>query len=169
MRGRVYRLPGGIVGREFTNLLADEYDLLASAKNTSERVSMFGKLILQKDKNIRKSPDIKRLLKRRMQMWRDNLFEQLILEAELCDKKLPKSISKMDDDEAILNFSRLVLLGILRQAVRFLTDRAENGGILQPDDDAGKGNTASKSFKQSIQIKPMLILMLLLSVLNFLC
>ena len=51
---------------------------------------MFGKLILQKDKNIRKSPDIKRLLKRRMQMWRDNLFEQLILEAELCDKKTSK-------------------------------------------------------------------------------
>jgi len=109
LRGRVYRLPGSysIVGREFTNLLADEYDLLASAKHTSERVSMFGKLILQKDKNIRKSPDIKRLLQRRMQMWRDNLFEQLIFEAELCDKKLPKSISKMDDDEAILNFSRL--------------------------------------------------------------
>ena len=63
LRGRVYRLPGGIVGREFTNLLADEYDLLASAKNTSERVSMFGKLILQKDKNIRKSPDIKRLFR----------------------------------------------------------------------------------------------------------
>jgi len=141
LKGRVYRLPGGIVGREFTNLLADEYDLLASAIHTSERVSMFGKLILQKDKNIRKAPDIKRLLKRRMQMWRDNLFEQLIQEAELCDKKLPNSVSKMDDDEAILNFSRLVLLGKLRQAVRFLTDRAENGGILQPDDDAGKGKT----------------------------
>ena len=44
----------------------------------------------------------------------------------------------MDDDEAILNFSRLVLLGKLCQAVRFLTDRAENGGIFQPDDDAEK-------------------------------
>ena len=55
----------------------------------------------------------------------------------------------MDDDEAILNFSRLVLLGKLRQAVRFLTDRAENGGILQPDDDAGKG----KSVKEILEEK----------------
>ena len=47
----------------------------------------------------------------------------------------------MDDDEAILNFSRLVLLGKLCQAVTFLTERAENGGILQPDDDAQKGKT----------------------------
>ena len=37
----------------------------------------------------------------------------------------------MDDDEAILNFSRLVLLGKLRQAIRFLTDRAAHVGVLQ--------------------------------------
>ena len=48
---------------------------------------MFGKLILQKDKNIVKSADIRRLLKRRMQMWKDDLLEVLIQEAELCDKK----------------------------------------------------------------------------------
>ena len=101
---------------------------------------MFGKLILQKDKSIRKSPDIKRLLKRRMQKWCDNLFEQLIQEAELCDKNFLNQY-QMDDNEAILNFSWLVVLGKLRQAVRFLTDRAENGSILQPDDDTGKGKT----------------------------
>ena len=48
---------------------------------------MLGKLILQKDKNIMKSTDIRRLIKRRLQMWKDDLLEELIQEAELCDKK----------------------------------------------------------------------------------
>jgi len=49
LRGKVYRLPGGTIGREFTSILAAEYDLLALGKQKSERPSMFGKLVLQKD------------------------------------------------------------------------------------------------------------------------
>ena len=63
LRGRLYRLPGGSVGREFTSILASEYDLLANSVQKSERPSMFGKLILQKDKRIKKSADIRRLIK----------------------------------------------------------------------------------------------------------
>ena len=74
LRGRVYRLPGGAVGREFTSILASEYDLLAEGSQKSEKPSMFGKLILQKDKHIKKSADIRRLVKRRMQMWRNKIL-----------------------------------------------------------------------------------------------
>jgi hypothetical protein len=63
LRGRLYRLPGGSVGLEFTLILASEYDLLANSVQKSERPSMFGKLILQKDKRIKKSADIRRLIK----------------------------------------------------------------------------------------------------------
>jgi len=67
---------------------------------------MFGKLILQiKDKNIRKSPDIRRLVKRRMNMWKNDLLEELIQEAELCEKKMPQSIAKMSDDQATSIFT----------------------------------------------------------------
>ena len=52
--------------------------------NTSEWASMFEKLILATARqNIQKAPYIKGLLKRWLQMWRDNLFEQLIKDAEL--------------------------------------------------------------------------------------
>ena len=105
---------------------------------------MFGKLILQKDKNIVKSADIRRLLKRRMQMWKDDLLEELIQEAELCDKKMPKSVSKMSEEKAIKVFSGMILQGKIRQALRFITDRSETGGILSPDDDAGKGKTVQE-------------------------
>ena len=87
LRGRVYRVPGGSVGREFASLLAHEYDLLSLSQQKSEKPSMFGKWILQKDKNLRKSPDIRRLVKRRMNMWKNDLLEALIQEAELCEKK----------------------------------------------------------------------------------
>ena len=69
---------------------------------------MFGKLILQKDKNIKKSTDIRRLIKRRLQMWKDDQLEQLIQEAELCDKKLPKSVAKMSDEKVIHVFSCMI-------------------------------------------------------------
>ena len=37
LRGRVYRLPGGAVGREFTSIQAYEYDLLAEGSQKSEK------------------------------------------------------------------------------------------------------------------------------------
>ena len=82
-------------------------------------------------------------------MWKSDLLEELIQEAENCDKKLPTVISKMNEEQAYVVFSRLVLQNKIREAVRFNTDRAENGGILQPDDDAGKG----KSVKEVLEEK----------------
>ena len=106
---------------------------------------MFGKLVLQKDKNVKKSIDIRRLVKRRMQMWKEDLLEELIKEAELCDKKLPKSVStKMSEEKAINLFSGMIMQGKIRQAFRFITDRSETGGILSPDDDSGTGKTVQQ-------------------------
>ena len=137
LRGRVYRLPGCSVGREFTSLIAIEFDSLAKGTQTSERASMAGKLILQKDKKVKKSSDIRRLVMRRIKMWKDDLLEELIQEAEACDRKPSTGVTKMSADEAILVFSQLVLQGKIREAVHFLTNRSVSGGILKPNDDAG--------------------------------
>ena len=68
----------------------------------------------------------------------------MIQEAEACDRKLPMGVTKMSDEEAILVFSRMVLQGKIREALRFITNRSESGGFLQPDDDAGKGKTVQE-------------------------
>jgi len=47
----------------------------------------------------------------------------------------------MSEEKAINLFSGMILQGKIRQAVRFIKDRSETGGILCPDDDAGKGKT----------------------------
>ena len=90
-----YRIPGGSVGRRFTSLLVKEILLLAQAKEKSERCSVFGRLILQKDNKIKKTADIKRLVLRRLDLWEQTRFEELIQEAEQCEKKLGKSFSKI--------------------------------------------------------------------------
>ena len=77
-------------------------------------------------------------------MWKDDLLEELIQEAEACDRKLPMGVTKMSDEEAILVFSRMVLQGKIREALRFLTNRSESGGLLKPHD-AGKGKTVLES------------------------
>ena len=44
----------------------------------------------------------------------------------------------MTDEQAARVFSWLMLEGKIREATRFLTEREENGGVMSPNDDAGK-------------------------------
>jgi len=73
-------------------------------------------------------------------MWKSDSLEELIQQVENCDKKLTTGISKKKEEQAYAVFSRLVLQHTIREAACFITDRAENGGILQPDNDADEEN-----------------------------
>ena len=84
----------GAVGRYFTSILAKEIQALDNAEQKSEKYAILSKLILQKDKRIVKSSDIRRLLRRRMKMWEEDLFDQLIEEAELCYRKFGRAESE---------------------------------------------------------------------------
>ena len=70
-------------------------------------------------------------------MWKEGLFLELVREAELCDRNLPKSSGEMTSEKESKIFSDLILQGRLREAVRFITDR-QGGGVMDPNDDAGK-------------------------------
>ena len=138
LRGKQYRLPGGALGRQFASMYACEINSLAKGEKKSEIAVCFIPLMLQKDKSFSKTADIRRLISRRMRMWTDGLFETLIQEAEACDKKLPKNGTNMTEDQAIKIFSRLMLEGKIRSATRFLTERTEGGGVMDPNESAGK-------------------------------
>ena len=74
LSSKLYRLPGGSVGRKFVGILANEIDLLA---------------------------DIRRCVIRRIKLWEEDKLEELIQEAELCERKLGKSMGEnMSDDTA---------------------------------------------------------------------
>ena len=98
---------------------------------------------------MKKTVDIRRLIDRRMKLWKDGKYTELIQEAAGCDKKLPRAVGKMSEESAIKIFTRLILQGKIRQTTRFITEREERGVVLNPYDDSGKptGKNSPGSFK----------------------
>jgi len=76
----LYDLPSGSAGREFVNLLSSEINLLAQGSSRSERVLVFLSTMLQQDPMVRKGIDIRRLLSRCLQLWKDCVFDGLVTE-----------------------------------------------------------------------------------------
>lgn len=68
------------MGREFVDLLAEEITLLCKGNETSERLIVFLAVILQHDTIVTKTIDIRRLLRRRIDLWRQEQFDTLIFE-----------------------------------------------------------------------------------------
>ena len=127
-----YDLPGGAIGREFVSLLSEEVSRLASSEVKSERLIVFTVVMLQRDAMVKKGSDVRRLLKRRMDAWRAGQIDELF-EVERCAQQLPKPPkSKQNDEHTVRVFTRLMLRGQVRSAVRWMTERSSSGGILDP-------------------------------------
>ena len=101
--------------------------------------------MLQRDRLVRKGYDIRRLLERRMNLWRDEQCDVLLQEAVRCDRSLRNShrhpVSRDHHEHLIKVFTRLMLEGIVRAAVCWLTERS-GGGVLRPSDSTTIGGTS---------------------------
>ena len=108
---------------------------------------------MQRSKDIVKTSNINicKLISKRLQLWKEGRFLELISEAETCDKKLPKNHTKMTDEKEIQIFTRLLLSGKIREATRFITQRQESSGVMLPDEDAVK--PAGKTVLEALQMK----------------
>jgi hypothetical protein len=102
---------------------------------TSERLLCYIAVILQRDKQVKKTKDIRLLLTRRIDMWKRDQFDAFISEAIRCDRQLYRKKTKIKDniDEVGKIFNRLMLNGKVREATRFVTNRS-NGGVLNPNE-----------------------------------
>ena len=58
--------------------------LLSDNSAISDCLMMFCPVILQRNHMVRVGSDVRRLLKRSMEMWKLNSFEALLCEAECC-------------------------------------------------------------------------------------
>lgn len=130
-----YDLPSGCVGREFVDELTTEVANLTQGTYTSERLLVFCSVILQRDFSVRKAIDIRRLLKRRLTLWKQSSFDLLLQEAERCDRVLQSprnSSNKQHDEEHLIKiFTKLLLQGKVRDAVKWVTG-GHSGGVLEP-------------------------------------
>ena len=81
LSGNLYDLPGGNVGKEIVGFLANEISMLTEKRVNSERFIIFCRIALQRDRLVEKGSDVRRLLKRRIDAWRNINFDELVQEA----------------------------------------------------------------------------------------
>ena len=132
--GRVYAIPGGAIGKKYVGLLSEEVMHVAVGNYPSDRLIVFSAVMLQREKSVRKGKDIRRVLERRMDLWKRSEYDLLLQEAIRCDQSL-KSLQKQDfdSDHVVKIFTRLMLQGKVNSAVRWLSEKAR-GGVLNPND-----------------------------------
>lgn len=140
LQGKQYSLPDGAVGRRFVSQLANEIQGVANGSANSERIFIFCAALLQRDRPVKTGPDVRRLLERRMDLWQEQKFDELVSEAVRCDRKLKVSRQAYNQEHKVRVFTRLVLAGRLRDATRWITDRG-GGGVLAPEAVLGNGRT----------------------------
>ena len=128
-----YDLPTSAVAHDFIDLLSSEISLLARGVERSEWVLAFLSVVLQRDPIVRKGTDIRRLLCRRLKGWKGEKFESLVCDAECCARQFTRPRKKDDKYHTVAVFTRLMLRGQVRSAVRFITDRVSGGGVLSID------------------------------------
>ena len=157
LSGSHYHLPGGSVGRKYVDQLTHELSHFSAGNYPSERFIIFSSVVLQRDRSVVKGADIRRVIERRLIMWDKGDFDLLVQEAERCDKSLrPRTKFNHDKTHTATVFTRLMLQGKVKAAVRWLSDNTK-GKVLRPDDKIPvkltDGSTAHSSVADVLRIK----------------
>ncbi|KAI5747291.1 hypothetical protein M8J77_013130 [Diaphorina citri] len=95
---------------------------------------------------VTKGADIRRLLKKRLEMWNNGHFDELLHEAERCNRQMKTGNGDISEDHKVRIFTRLVLQGKLRDATRWITERGSSG-VLEIDSILDDGTTVLDALK----------------------
>ena len=144
---RLYTLPNGNIGRKYMDLLTHELKLLSTtADSSSERVLVMSRVLLQRDPMIKASKDIRLLIGRRIEDWKENKFDKLLAEAVRCGKKKQINQDSLDDKHFSKVFASLMIKDKVRGAMRWLSE-GEGGGVLDPMQEVKKSVTVLETLK----------------------
>ena len=156
LKGRLYHVPGGSIGRKYVDLLSTEISYLAAGNYSSERLMVFSAVILQRNRMVRKGADIREVMEKRKEKWTNEEYDILVDEAVICDKAFKTQPRKKDGDHFIKIFTRLVLQGKTRAAVRWLSEQSK--GLVLPssrviDVKNQDGSLSSMSVLEALKLK----------------
>ena len=137
LTGSHYFLPTGVVGRRYVTTLTAEIELLSQGIHASERLIVFSSVILQRDRMVKRAKEVRRTIDRRLSMWSDEKFDALVQEAVRCDHPFQlvrkRKSNNQSSDHVTRVFTRLMLLGKVKAAMRWLSDESR-GRVLLPTD-----------------------------------
>ena len=159
LTGSHYFLPTGAVGRHYVTLLTEEIKLLSQQIHTSERLIVFSSVILQRDKMIKGAKEVRRIIDRRLSMWSEEKYDLLVQEAVRCDRSFhlaqKRKSNNQSPDHTAKVFTRLMLLGKVKAAMRWLSGESR-GGLLLPTDSVqsqSNGQTCSINVVDALKLK----------------
>ena len=95
---------------------------------------------------IKASKDIRTLIGRRIEDWKENKFDKLLAEAVRYGKRKQVNQDNLDDKQISKVFGSLMMKGKVRSAMRWLSERT-SGGVLDPMQEVKKGVTVLEILK----------------------
>ena len=133
----VFMIPSGNAGKKFVNQLASLFQAYAD-QSTLECIAMKAAVVmqvvlLQKPAAKSKARDHAAHLDRRLSMWINGDIEPLLSECRCLQNRLAKNNEPNDEEVISRNFSKMMMMGKVNSALRYLSQKT-SGGVLGLDD-----------------------------------
>jgi hypothetical protein len=130
----LFKLPSGAAGKNYiketTRLLSIWNEDSGMKESAIKFVMIMPALLLQKPCRKSNAKQHSEYLQKRMILWEDGKFDELLREARAIQQKLKQSTSKYDTNEHLAKtFAKLMLQGKVHAALRLL-DKEAAGGVL---------------------------------------
>ncbi len=110
-------------------------------------------LLLQNPHHKSKSKDHISCLERRLKLWKDGDFTELLKEGRALQHRLPKRLpSKKSEEHLAWSFANLMFEGKTKAALQLLSNQGK-GGVLHPDDTVTSSNGESLSVLEILRSK----------------
>ncbi len=133
-RRNIFLVPSGEQGKEFIVELARLFQAYADGSSWESfaltAAMTMPSLLLQKPHQQSKTKDHVACLKRRLKVWKAGNIEDLLRECRAIQQHLQaQSAAHKHDDNVLRGFTRMMLLGNVRGALRVLSS-SKSGGVL---------------------------------------
>ena len=135
-RPNLFRLPAGRTGEHFVKELSRLFTAFAS-KSSLESIALkaaflFQNLILQRPSTKTRPKDISDHIDRRLSLWHEGAFSELLHECQTIQSHLPKMSPSSRNDDLARDFANLMTDGRVGQALRLLNHKSK-GRVLDLD------------------------------------
>ena len=154
-RKNLFKVPSGASGKRFVAELARLFEAFAMESALEafaiKAAMTMPALILQKPHAKSKTRDHITCLHRRLALWESGAIAELLKEGKAIQKSLMRSVSKGEDNvaKAARKFSKLMMEGKVRAALRLLTKQMESGPLcLDEVTEDGSGKTVRETLEE---------------------